>query len=233
MAYLEYCSNCGALNETRKIDGRMRKVCPDCGTVHYHNPRPAVTVIAVQDSKLLLVKRAVEPAIGEWCLPGGFMEAGENTLESARRELLEERPPFRGGGEMSKRVQFDSFAATELPSKFEAGTPPIAQAVGFGAAVDYLSKLGMPAIRQHEQEMIEELKIGRFVACLDVTAPEPPAADSPLRSLPNVWLTPHEAGAVAQNLLRIGSFVADEIDAFVKGKSLHYPVQQHQLETIG
>lgn len=72
-----------------------------------------------------------------------------------RRELLEEMPPFMGGGEMIKRVRFDSFSATELPSKFEAGTPPIAQAVGFGAAVDYLSGLGMPAIRQHEQKMIE------------------------------------------------------------------------------
>ena len=71
-----------------------------------------------------------------------------------RRELLEEMPPFMGGGEMIKRVQFDTFSATEIPSKFEAGTPPIAQAVGFGAAVDYLSNLGMPAIRQHEQEMI-------------------------------------------------------------------------------
>ena len=72
-----------------------------------------------------------------------------------RRELLEEMPPFMGGGEMIKRVQFDKFTTTELPSKFEAGTPPIAQAVGFGAAVDYLSNLGMSAIRQHEQEMIE------------------------------------------------------------------------------
>ncbi len=72
-----------------------------------------------------------------------------------RRELLEEMPPFMGGGEMIKRVSFDSFTTTELPSKFEAGTPPIAQAVGFGAAVDYLSNLGMPAIRQHEVEMIE------------------------------------------------------------------------------
>ncbi|MFQ5942166.1 MAG: cysteine desulfurase [Anaerolineales bacterium] len=71
-----------------------------------------------------------------------------------RRELLEEMPPFMGGGEMIKRVTFDSFSATELPSKFEAGTPPIAQAVGFGAAVDYLLSLGMPAIRQHEQAMI-------------------------------------------------------------------------------
>ncbi|MFV1859911.1 MAG: cysteine desulfurase [Anaerolineales bacterium] len=72
-----------------------------------------------------------------------------------RRELLEEMPPFMGGGEMIKRVQFDAFSSAELPSKFEAGTPPIAQAIGFGAAVDYLSKLGMPAIRRHEQEIIK------------------------------------------------------------------------------
>ncbi|MHB1155912.1 MAG: hydroxyacid dehydrogenase [Phycisphaerales bacterium] len=85
----------------------------------------------------------------------------------------------------------------------------------------------------HEQEMIEELKTGRFVACIDVTDPEPPAADSPLRTLPNVWLTPHEAGTVAQNLLRIGTFVADEIDAFVNEKPLCYEVQQHQLANIG
>jgi len=71
-----------------------------------------------------------------------------------RRELLEEMPPFMGGGEMIKRVQFDTFTTTEIPSKFEAGTPPIAQAVGFGAAVDYLSSLGMSAIQEHEQEMI-------------------------------------------------------------------------------
>ena len=71
-----------------------------------------------------------------------------------RRELLEEMPPFLGGGEMIKRVRFDSFTATELPSKFEAGTPPIAQAVGFGAAAEYLSDIGMDAIAQHEREII-------------------------------------------------------------------------------
>lgn len=71
-----------------------------------------------------------------------------------RRELLEEMPPFLGGGEMIKRVQFDSFEAGEIPSKFEAGTPAIAQAVGFGAAVDYLEQIGMPAVMQHERELI-------------------------------------------------------------------------------
>lgn len=85
----------------------------------------------------------------------------------------------------------------------------------------------------HEPEMIEELKTGRFVACIDVTDPEPPAADNPLRTLPNAWLTPHEAGAVAQNQLRIGTFVADEIVAFVNGKPLCYEVKQHQLANTG
>jgi phosphoglycerate dehydrogenase-like enzyme len=84
-----------------------------------------------------------------------------------------------------------------------------------------------------EAEMIQELRTGRFVACIDVTDPEPPAADHPLRHLPNVWLTPHEAGAVAQNLQRIGTFVADEIEAFVAGEPLHYPVMQQQLAMVG
>jgi cysteine desulfurase/selenocysteine lyase len=71
-----------------------------------------------------------------------------------KRELLEAMPPFMGGGEMIKRVEFGGFEATAVPTKFEAGTPAIAEAVGFGAAVDYLSELGMPAITAHEHAMI-------------------------------------------------------------------------------
>ena len=76
----------------------------------------------------------------------------------------------------------------------------------------------------HEQEMIEELTKGRIVACLDVTDPEPPSADSPLRNLPNVILTPHIAGAAAQNRKRIGAFIADEIEAFVHNRPLSFEV---------
>jgi cysteine desulfurase/selenocysteine lyase len=72
----------------------------------------------------------------------------------AREELLEAMPPFLGGGDMIKRVTLDGFRANDLPHKFEAGTPAIAEAVGFGAAVDYLSGLGMEAVAAHEQEMI-------------------------------------------------------------------------------
>ena len=70
-----------------------------------------------------------------------------------KRALLEAMPPFLGGGDMIRRVTFDGFIANELPWKFEAGTPRIAEAIGLGAAVDYLSALGMDAIHAHEQAM--------------------------------------------------------------------------------
>ncbi len=71
-----------------------------------------------------------------------------------KKELLDAMPPFLGGGDMIKRVDLRSFEPNSLPHKFEAGTPAIAEAVGFGAAVDYLSRIGMEAIEQHEQRMI-------------------------------------------------------------------------------
>ncbi len=69
--------------------------------------------------------------------------------------LLESMPPFLGGGDMIKEVKLRSFRANTLPHKFEAGTPAIAEAVGFGAAVDYLSNIGMDNIAKHEHEITE------------------------------------------------------------------------------
>jgi cysteine desulfurase/selenocysteine lyase len=70
-----------------------------------------------------------------------------------REALLDAMPPFLGGGEMIRDVRLDGFTPNELPWKFEAGTQPIAEAVGFGAAVDYLSALGMDAVRAHEKQL--------------------------------------------------------------------------------
>ncbi len=70
-----------------------------------------------------------------------------------REELLEEMPPFHGGGEMIREVWADRATYNEVPYKFEAGTMNLAQAVGMGAAVDYLSAVGMTDIREHEKEM--------------------------------------------------------------------------------
>ena len=70
-----------------------------------------------------------------------------------RRELLEAMEPFNLGGHMIRAVRFEETTWGEVPAKFEAGTQPIAEAVGFGAAVDYLSAIGLDAVEQHEHEL--------------------------------------------------------------------------------
>ncbi len=72
-----------------------------------------------------------------------------------RREILEEMEPAEGGGEMIADVQLYESRWAPIPHKFEAGTPPIAQAVGFGTAIDYLEKIGMSAVRKHEVEITQ------------------------------------------------------------------------------
>jgi cysteine desulfurase/selenocysteine lyase len=71
----------------------------------------------------------------------------------ARVELLEAMPPFLGGGEMIRDVRLDGFTPNDVPWKFEAGTPPIAEVVGLTAAVDYLTAIGMSSVRQHERDL--------------------------------------------------------------------------------
>ncbi len=73
-----------------------------------------------------------------------------------KRALLQAMPPFLGGGDMIKKVHLRSFTTNDIPYKFEAGTPAVAEVVGFGAAVDYLSAIGMSAIEAYEQEIIAD-----------------------------------------------------------------------------
>ena len=70
-----------------------------------------------------------------------------------RQEILESMPPFLGGGSMIRSVTTEGFTSGELPAKFEAGTPPIAEAIGLGAAVSYLEKISLAAIARHEREL--------------------------------------------------------------------------------
>jgi len=90
MAHLEYCSNCGEKNTMGLIEGQNRFHCNSCKEIHYENPKPTATLICIKGGKLLLVKRAVQPAKGMWGLPGGFIELGETPNEAAIRELKEE-----------------------------------------------------------------------------------------------------------------------------------------------
>ena len=90
MGHLKFCSSCGNENVYSYIDCQHRYHCVRCETIHYENPKPTATIICMKNNKILLAKRAFEPAKGEWGLPGGFMELNETLDEAASRELKEE-----------------------------------------------------------------------------------------------------------------------------------------------
>jgi cysteine desulfurase/selenocysteine lyase len=73
----------------------------------------------------------------------------------ARMELLERMPPFLGGGDMIAEVTLDNFVAAVVPNKFEAGTPPIIEAIGLHAAIDYVEAIGWPALEAHERALVD------------------------------------------------------------------------------
>lgn len=87
-----FCSDCGhpVVRRVPPGDGRERDCCDACGAIHYVNPRLIVGTIPVQGTRILLCRRAIEPRLGFWTLPAGFMETGESAADGARRETLEE-----------------------------------------------------------------------------------------------------------------------------------------------
>ncbi|MBI5446964.1 MAG: NUDIX domain-containing protein [Deltaproteobacteria bacterium] len=86
-----FCAACGRPLSERKIEGRSRWLCTECGYIAYENPLPVVAAVAVDDrDRLLLVRRARQPMKGMWCLPCGFAEKDERIEEAALRELREE-----------------------------------------------------------------------------------------------------------------------------------------------
>jgi ADP-ribose pyrophosphatase YjhB (NUDIX family) len=92
-ANLNYCSRCGASLRFGSIEGedRHRLACEACGFIAYVNPRLVVTTIPVtEDGRVVLIRRGIEPGLGWWAQPGGFLEIDETVTEGAVRETLEE-----------------------------------------------------------------------------------------------------------------------------------------------
>ncbi len=89
---MKFCSQCGCA-VSRKIpsgDNLPRFVCDTCQTIHYHNPKIVAGCIPEWQDRILLCRRAIEPKVGLWTFPAGFMETGESTEEAAARETFEE-----------------------------------------------------------------------------------------------------------------------------------------------
>lgn len=114
-----------------------------------------------------------------------------------RRELLEAMPPFMGGGDMIKTVTLERSTWNDLPHKFEAGTPAIAEAVGLGAAVDFLSELGMENVRQHEVELTGyALEALSEVPGLTLYGPKNAAQKGGVAAFTYTDLHPHDVAAL-------------------------------------
>ncbi len=161
-----------------------------------------------------------------------------------RYELLERMPPFLGGGSMIETVTMERTTYAAPPARFEAGTPPIAEAVGLGAAVDYLSALGMPSVAWHEKELVAyALDALSTVDGLRIFGPPVPVGRGGTISFGLDSVHPHDVGQVLDSLgiqVRVGHHCArptcvrfgvpamtrasfylytttDEVDALVRG----------------
>jgi cysteine desulfurase/selenocysteine lyase len=116
-----------------------------------------------------------------------------------REELLDAMPAFLGGGEMIRDVRLDGWTPNELPWKFEAGTPPIAEAIGLHAAIDYLDGLGMDSVREHEVALtgyaLRSLK-ERYGDDIRIYGPAEPAARGGVVSFMFKGIHPHDVSQV-------------------------------------
>jgi len=118
-----------------------------------------------------------------------------------RRELLDELPPFLGGGEMIETVRMTRSTYAPIPYKFEAGTMPIAQSVGLGAAVDYLTALGMDAVAAHEREITAyALERLHDVPGLTIIGPDTPVDRGGAVSFTLAGVHPHDVAQVLDSL---------------------------------
>ena len=129
---MKYCSECGAPVELKipADDDKPRHVCTECATIHYQNPKLIIGSIPEwEDGRILLCRRAIEPRLGLWTLPAGFMENGETTTAAAVRETLEEANARVALGELYSMTNLPHinqvhllFRATLLDLDFSPGS---------------------------------------------------------------------------------------------------------------
>jgi len=89
---INYCTQCGGTVVLRNVDrdNIKRHICSQCNFTHYQNPKIVTGCLVYKNEQILLCKRAIEPRLGLWTVPAGFMENGETTRQAARRETIEE-----------------------------------------------------------------------------------------------------------------------------------------------
>jgi ADP-ribose pyrophosphatase YjhB (NUDIX family) len=161
---INFCSECGNSVEQKIPEGEtlLRAVCPACQTIHYQNPKIVAGCIPEWEGKILLCRRAIEPRLGFWTYPAGFMELGESTEDAAARETLEEA---------NARVEIQSlYALFSLPhvSQVYVVYRALLQDLNFGPGEESLEvkllpiedipwdKMAFPVIRETLRRYVED-----------------------------------------------------------------------------
>ena len=155
----KYCPLCGSELEEKKEEGRRRLFCPKCGWVRYENPLPSAAALVKNKKKeILLVKRGVEPGVGKWALPSGFVEIDETPEKACLREL-EEETGLRGeivrliGVYSQKSLLYKNVLIIGYEVKARGKTSPGSDSL----SADFFSPFSLPEIAfSSHKEMIKD-----------------------------------------------------------------------------
>ena len=186
-----------AVTAMSNVVGTINPTAEMADAVRAANPEAIVVVDGAQSVPHMPTDMA-EMGADFVCFSGHKMcgPSGVGVL-AGRVDLLESMPPFLGGGEMILDVQLYGATYNEVPYRFEAGTPMIAEVVGLGAAVQYLERLGMDAVRAHEIALLEQvLPALTDIPGVTVHGPDDPKARGAAVSFAVEGLHPHDIGTV-------------------------------------
>ncbi len=167
---MNYCPKCGSTVtlKTPVDDTRERHVCSGCKTIHYENPRNVVGTIPVWQDKVLLCKRAIQPRLGFWTLPAGFLEIGESTEDGAKRETQEEAGATVEIGPLFSLLNVKHveqvhlfYLAKLIEPKYQAGVESLEVELFSKENVPW-NDLAFPTVRKTLEWYFQDKKLGRL-----------------------------------------------------------------------
>lgn len=178
---MKYCSECASpvIATIPAGDNRERYVCQACGTIHYQNPRIVAGCVPEHRGAILLCRRAIEPRVGYWTVPAGFMELGETVAAAAARETLEEAEAQVDVGALiavidvvqAKQVHV-FFSGTLHEAKFGAGEESLAVALFTPGDIPW-DDIAFPSVRIALEQFLHNRKSGREDLCLRTVPSRP------------------------------------------------------------
>jgi ADP-ribose pyrophosphatase YjhB (NUDIX family) len=172
---MRYCSQCAAPISRRvpQGDDRPRHVCDACGTIFYENPKIIAGCLPVWEDRVLLCRRAIEPRLGLWTLPAGFMENGETTTDAAARETLEEANARVEVGQLFTYLNvprinqvYVIFLGTLVDLEFSAGAESLEVALLREDEIPWVD-LAFPSIEKTLELFFEDRRQGSFRTHVD------------------------------------------------------------------